>query len=236
MKSKNLLLLLLKLTFVVSLQAQTEAVKIDDYAETTRENLELLAKKTKIFARRFRKESSTSRAFIIYYLNESKGNCKEKSKTKVDERVEFVKDQLTNKYKISSDRIVVSADSYWHYPRIEFWIAPQGVREPTGNTGYTSDCDCPIVTVSEISEAEGVIFGKSETVIFKASIDLDSVKFKWNISAGEIIDGQGTSIIKVDLTKVNVEEVKASVEVDYDVCCGSHCMKEDSTTIKIRQK
>ena len=238
MKLNLVFLIIVSLFFIVSAQAQTEAVKVDEYSETKEEDLKLLSEKTKSFAERFRKEPKSSRAFLIYYLTEPAGSCKEKSKTKVEERVEFVKDQLTNKYKISSDRIVVSADSYLHYPSIEFWIVPQGVREPTGSTGYSSDCDCPVMTVSEISETDGFVFSKNEPVIFKASVgglDLSLVKFKWTISAGEIIDGEGTSVIKVDLTKVSAEEVKASVEIDYDVCCESFCMKEDSATIKVRQ-
>jgi hypothetical protein len=238
MKLKLLLLILVNIFFIVSTQAQSEAVKIDDYTETTTENLKLLAEKTKSFAERLRKEQPTSRAFIIYYLETFTVACKDKSKTKVEERIEFVKDQLINKYKISPDRVVVSADSFRNDTRVEFWIVPKDVREPTGEGGFFLDCDCPVVAVSEISEDDGIVFSRNETVIFKAYIsglDLNSVKFKWNVSAGEIIDGQGTSVIKVDLTKVSAEEVKASVKIDYDVCCDSYCMKEDSTTIKIRK-
>ncbi len=199
MKAKFLSLLLLNLAFVVSLQAQTEAVKIDDYAETTKENLELLAKKTKSFAERLKKEPESSRAFVIYYLNESTGSCKEKSKTKVEERVEFVKDQLTNKYKISSDRIVVSADRFRNDTRVEFWIAPQGVREPTGEGGFISDCFCSDL---RISTNLGMPFGENEIVSFTAKIEgVFYESIKWSVSEGEITDGQGTSAIKVNVSK-----------------------------------
>ena len=233
MKLKILLLIAVNIFLTVSAQAQTEAVMISDYRETTKENLKLLAEKTKKFAERLRKESATTRGFVIYYLNESSDGCKEKTKTKVEERIEFVKDQLFKKYKISPDKIVISADRFRNDTKVEFWIVPKGMREPRGEEGFFADCHCPDLRI--ITDL-GMPFGNDEIVSFVAKINgFYPESINWSISAGEITDGQGTNVIKIKVAKKDVQEVIINLEVDYKNCClESACLTKNSATIRIR--
>ncbi|HEX8636779.1 MAG TPA: hypothetical protein VF692_01855 [Pyrinomonadaceae bacterium] len=51
------------------------------------------------------------------------------------------------------------------------------------------------------------------------------------MSAGQIIEGQGTPEIKVDISKINASQVKVDFEIDA-MCCG-FCINTTSFTTKI---
>lgn len=91
------------------------------------------------------------------------------------------------------------------------------------------DCFCPTVAVN--TSASPVKAG--ETMTFTANISGGSsdVSYFWTVSDGEIIEGQGTPVIKVATTsKMAGKIVKATVEID-GIC--EDCSKTESATVSI---
>lgn len=77
-------------------------------------------------------------------------------------------------------------------------------------------CVCPMLAVSGNDEIKA-----GETVTFKAKIEggtATRINYKWTISQGEIIAGQGTAEITVKTTKEMTGIIKATVEIDGDLC------------------
>jgi hypothetical protein len=79
----------------------------------------------------------------------------------------------------------------------------------SAQTNQTSDC--PTVDVSG-----GGIIQPGESMTFTVNVekfDLTKLSFKWTVSGGEILEGQGTLSIKV-LKKNDVENTTATVEIE----------------------
>jgi len=84
------------------------------------------------------------------------------------------------------------------------------------------ECDCPFVdacpTISVSTPTESVKVG--ETIMFTASvsgISNSNITYNWTVSAGEIVEGQGTPKIKVKTTREMADTaVTASVEINND--------------------
>lgn len=85
--------------------------------------------------------------------------------------------------------------------------------------GYVSS-PCPTVSVSCPSEV-----GSKQPVAFKAAVSggyTDStVTYRWSLSAGKIISGQGTSKVVVDVSDLTGQSLTATVTVGgYDPKCS----------------
>lgn len=91
-----------------------------------------------------------------------------------------------------------------------------------GQNNQTLNCPTLDVTGGGIPEPD-------EPLTFTANVgdyDLSKLTFEWTVSSGEIIEGQGTSTIKV-LHKNNRENITATVEVKDS---SSGCVLRDSET------
>ncbi len=92
------------------------------------------------------------------------------------------------------------------------------------------DCSCPTLTVKALKPS----IKAGETVTFVANIEggsEDRITYNWKISAGEIIEGQGTPIIRVATNfKMASKTVKATVEME-GVC--EVCPKTESADARI---
>ena len=94
-----------------------------------------------------------------------------------------------------------------------------------------ADClECPILTV----DASTSLTKAGETVTFIANVSgggASNVTYNWKVSTGEIIEGQGTPVIKVATTaKMAGKTVKATVEIE-GVC--DECLKTESAEASI---
>lgn len=95
-----------------------------------------------------------------------------------------------------------------------------------------NDCICPKISVT--ASADPVKAGKIVTFTAKIINDLEKkVVYSWTISVGEIIEGQGTSQIKVKTTREMFDtNLTAVVEISGDEICFS-CENPHSETISI---
>ncbi|MEQ1923025.1 MAG: immunoglobulin domain-containing protein [Pyrinomonadaceae bacterium] len=92
-------------------------------------------------------------------------------------------------------------------------------------------CECPTLTVSPSSDT----VKNGETLTFRASLTGPAtVSYTWTVKNGEIIEGQGTAVIKVRATRnAALDVVAATVSIgglDYDCI---YCLSEASASATI---
>ncbi len=100
------------------------------------------------------------------------------------------------------------------------------------------DCSCPENT-SISRPLEPVHPG--ETIEFTANVvggNQDELAYYWNVSAGKIVDGQGTPTISVSTSrKMASTELKTTVKFGKDGFCDGKCLNgEASTTLQIEKR
>ena len=93
-----------------------------------------------------------------------------------------------------------------------------------------ADCNCPIISVN--TSASPIKAG--ETMTFTANVSGGSssdIVYNWTVSGGEIIEGQGTPVIKVATTsQMAGKTVEATIEIE-GIC--EDCSKTKSATVSI---
>lgn len=83
-------------------------------------------------------------------------------------------------------------------------------------------CSCPTLIVESPSQK----LKDGKIAVFTAQVrggQQTFVKYKWFVSAGEILKGQGTSKIKVETTGLAGRMITATVEIDGDLCAVGKC-------------
>ncbi len=215
---KSLILICsLHLIICLTIFSQTKpvSIKFDEYSEESGANLKLLAEKTKRFAKHLRKLPKSTKGVIIYYTNVHEADCCSKTKSIAEQRNDYVRNLLTNKYKISPARVVSKPSAYRYFSEIEFWHQPKNAEIPTDTPNANADFFCPIISI----EGDEVIIDKNKTVSFLAKYagGNQEVVFNWSVSTGRIIKGQGTGIIEVDLTETNSKEIE--IVLSLRDCC-----------------
>lgn len=216
--------------FTVFSQNKSDSIKFDEYSEESGANLKLLAEKTKRFAKHLRKLPKTTKGVIIYYssIKEKIDFCEEKRNI-ADERNDYIRDLLIKKYKISPARVISKDGNLSNDTEIDFWVQPNGAESPEVDFRMAVDCFCPVITI----DGNEYTYNKIKPLIFTAKISSgsDEINFKWTVSSGEIIEGQGTPEIKVDISKTNAAQITADFEIEA-ACCGI-CINKASFTTKI---
>lgn len=200
------------IVFASAIHAQE---KFSEYKEEP-VNLDALAAFADRFADRLVAEPLTMRGFINVYDN--------------TEEAAKIKSVLVSKLDIK-DRIIFYTPgiryAFDHSSNIEFWLVPSDTELPY--QPFCALCECPTI---DVKGNESVVNEKNLT--FTANISGSSgepVVYKWKISAGEIIEGQGTPTIKVD--PFGAKEITATVEIS-GVC--EECDRQVSFTSKIEEK
>ena len=83
------------------------------------------------------------------------------------------------------------------------------------------NCICPVVKLIEPDS----LIKAGEPAIFKAEVKgwKSEIAYNWTVSAGTILEGQGTPVIKVDTTGLEGANLTATLEINGDWCpaCGN---------------
>lgn len=207
--SKVFALVFCSLIFTSAIAAQE---KFSEYSATS-VNLDALAKMASKFADRLVTEPSTTRGFINLY-----DTSKEAGK---------IKSVLSKKPELK-DRIIFFEPGIRYYNEssdIEFWVVPKDAPVPYPPTCKL--CVCPELRISEIKATAN----RGENLTFTANVSggSETITYNWKVSAGKIVEGQGTSVIKV--AAKGAQEITATVEIG-GVC--EECPREASFTTRIQ--
>lgn len=185
-------------------QEKPQAIKVDEFDDKA-EKIESFAKKTNLFLQKISESPTTTTGVIAIYPKDPSlyKELFQKATTILSARPELKK---------RVDVIPVPGVRYNHkgFAQTEFILVTQGAESPSIPT--CGLCICPTVEIKGKEFVEDF----TKPLTFIADVRGGSqgdVTYKWTISAGEIIKGQDTPIITVELGKANVEKIIVSVEI-----------------------
>jgi hypothetical protein len=125
--------------------------------------------------------------------------------------------ELADHYGISESRLTLKDGGIREEATVEFWILPVGAKPPEPRPEFKSGDVVTCYPVG-IDEYEFYVLKRELPLKFSASFQLGKpdrpVTFRWTVSAGKIIAGQGTSSISVDVNEAAIKSVTATVEVE----------------------
>ncbi len=166
------------------------------------------------FISRLEKEPATTKGFIDVPVNTELGKKIRLfvANAGMESRVVYLSDSKNPKYN--------------HTYLINFLLVPQGAEIPKIYT--LGPCICPTLNVI----APEIITNQNSVLTFEAKVgdgDIDGLSYHWQVSAGKIVEGQGTKAIEVDAKGAN--EITATVTIGG--FCET-CMKVASFITKIK--
>src|SRR5439155_6798822 len=137
---------------------------------------------------------------------------------------------LSGKYGVAEGRISGVDGGVREEPTIELWILPAGATPPKPRPEFASS---DMVQCYPLS-VQGPIYQLSRTLPIEFSVAFGlgspnkSVNYKWKVSSGKIVSGQGTNSIHVDVSDARQKDITATVEVEgLPLDCNE---KESATT------
>ncbi|MDQ3714334.1 MAG: hypothetical protein M3388_19255 [Acidobacteriota bacterium] len=166
------------------------------------------------FISRLEKEPVTTKGFINVPVNTELGKKIKLfvANAGMESRVRYLSDSKNPKYN--------------HTYVINFLLVPQGAEIPGIYT--LGPCICPTLDVI----APEIVTNQNSVLTFEAKVgdgDIDGLSYHWQVSAGKIVEGQGTKAIEVDAKGAN--EITATVTIGG--FCET-CMKTASFITKIK--
>lgn len=209
--------------FVVHVNAQDKPVpvKISEY-DDERESIEVFNKRIDIFLRRLSKEPVTTFGFIAVSGKDYATFKTLRSHAKL---------ALANNKDLKK-RVDISEQGIHYntrFEKTEFWFIPANSDPPY--VALTADCDCPEVRVEGKPEPK-----KANRTSFVANVSggyfQNPVTYRWRVTGGTIVKGQGTPTIQV---KINSSRKAVTAEVEIGgVEESCFCALKSSFTTKIR--
>lgn len=167
------------------------------------------------FAEALSKES-TAKAYIIAYdkrVSQYQGLHSGYSSFYVTNYLKY-----ENDYKISEKRIIIIGGGMREKLDVELFIVPIGAALPIPTQTLSPDKEVKCPRLRYVSAPSFVFANSNYSLIFTASVGSDTPEikpiYKWSVSEGKIISGQGTSSIKVERPIPNYRAITATVEID----------------------
>lgn len=202
-------------------QEKTVALKFDEFDEKAS-----LIERVNRFAQHIHKDLQSEFYIIYYNPRKSKyGNEGVKSG-------EYARGILENGYDISQNRITLVDGGIRENVSLELWIVPKGADFPKPNSYFDKSeaITCPEIRVA----GSNFQLNKNEPLKFFVETQggemINKFDYEWNVSIGRIIEGQGTSRIKVDISETIGKRVTASVRIKG---LASECNSHASTKTEV---
>lgn len=159
--------------------------------------------------KQLKKERGAKKVYIIYYLARQ---INDGEIYKIRNRADRTQSEVANKAGLDYEDVVMIDGGYREKNTLEYWIAPKNAAppKPTPTFDKSETFVCPQLWVN----GEGRAYAETKLVQFSVSKSDAKAEpaYQWTISAGEIVSGQGTSQITVDLKNANNRHVTAFVE------------------------
>lgn len=215
---KTFVLFFCSLIFIsaTSAQEKPQALKFDEFDDVVENSFysdrnELtFSERVKRFSKQLEKERGVW-AYIIYYQARiTHGNLQ----WNFINQAKGIKNQIIYNNRIKIEDVAVVDGGYREKNSIEFWIVPKNADAPTPTPTFdkSETFACREIFISNDSP-----LNQTETAVFSISAynfrGIDDYSLTWRVSAGEIVQGQGTSKIDVKLGDSGVKRVTAFLEV-----------------------
>lgn len=199
----------------IAAQKKPQALKFDEFEDSVKRPAYVydeitLAQRTKRFAGQLKKMRGT-KAYVIYYKARITENFQANENSR---RMDRIKNEIRSKTNFEDEDVVIIDGGYRERKTIEFWIVPKNAEpsapKPTLYESETFACRSVYVyNNTPLTETETINFSVS-TYELKG---INNYSLTWKVSAGEIVQGQGTDKIRVKLNDSAVERTTAFVEV-----------------------
>ncbi|MEP7149249.1 MAG: hypothetical protein ABI857_10230 [Acidobacteriota bacterium] len=197
----------------VDAHSQTVATrwKFDEFSLFPRVSSPLVDRGNRL-ARHMLNEAKTRKAAIVFY-NERKGMF---PLVGGREAAEYTKGILVNGYSIRPDRIIIVDGGHRENATLEYWIVEDDGALPNAIPTVKADetVICPEVNIA----GDGFRHDRSQPLRFstllKGTNPAGTFTLRWTVSAGRIVDGNGTPTILVDLTDSKDRRVTAGLFVE----------------------
>jgi hypothetical protein len=202
-----------------------QAQKFDEFEFLARDDRERVAR----FAEALTK-NPTAKGYIIFYQERVSGFC---GPVGVGSAIWFLRNMLEGRldFPVSTKRVVDIRGGLREKQMVEFFIVPKGAAPPvptsTSEPNKATRCPC----LSGVYAPSFVFENTSSPLPFYATGQFDDPKekpiYKWAVSAGRIISGQGTMSIMVERPSPVYQRITATLEVDG---FSSECNLKSSAT------
>jgi hypothetical protein len=241
---KIFLLSILLFTISISAQKKTDSILFDTFEDRDGADVKTLDEKIDNFARKLNSEPQSTKGYIVNYVEAAARTPKQLSESRGVAYAGQVKKNINRIFNFPKWRTMFAfgglnrtskGSIVFDSAKIEFWLIPQGAELPENHAEDDGDwwfmsCACPTISLAGNKN----IYDLKEPVTFSVEINggsQDEVVYKWSLSDGKIISGQGTKEIKINLK--NVKSEKIIVKVEIQGLCDS-CPTEDEETITIQ--
>ncbi len=204
--------------FASTITAQEEKPRVIEFAQvgvkSNETEIDRLTETLEKFISCLEKEPATTRGFINVPVNTELGKKIKlfMANAAMESRVSFLGEAKYLKY--------------YHFSDINFFLVPKNAGIPRIYT--LEPCICPTLNVI----APEIVTNQNSVLTFEAKVgdgDIDGLSYHWQVSAGKIVEGQGTKAIEVDAKGAN--EITATVTIGG--FCET-CMKVASFITKIK--
>jgi hypothetical protein len=216
--SQFIFALLICFIFIGFIFAQTKLIplKFDEFIDVSSDyfypSYEMnLSQRIERLVKQVRKNRRV-KIYIIYYrarqLND--GDIR-----KIENWAEDTKNNVIDKANLDYETVLTIDGGYRENNTLEYWIAPKNAELPKPSPTFDKSESIVCKEVGVYSDTEK--FDKDKTISFSARTSYPPKTgevFQWEISAGEIITGQGTNNITVDLRNVSDKHITASAETN----------------------
>ncbi len=196
-----------------SAQKNVVALKFDEFDDSSDNQFYpyeeiTLSQRIERLVKQVKKERGV-KVYIIYYLARQINDGKT---YKITNWATQTESEVRYKANLEDENVVTINGGYREKNTLEYWIAPKNAALPAPSPTFDESDTfvCPKISVD--GDARG--FDKTKSIDFFVST-FDSkaeTAFQWKVSAGEIVSGQGTNKITVDLKNVNDKRITAFAE------------------------
>lgn len=216
--SKIFALFFCSLIFASAIYAQEkpQALKVSEY-DTADDQYSMLEAAIEMFIVQLENEPETTIGFIGIY--------------ETDELGKKIKSILAKHPALKNE---IRFLFYQCYPKdltvAEFWLVPKDANVP--RPAACGECSCPVLYVSGDETIDAAAGNLTFTANVKGAMQ-KVTKYTWYVSAGKIVEGQGTKTIRVDAQ--GATEITAIVRIG-GTCDDEICPLEASEATKITGK
>jgi hypothetical protein len=211
-------------------QDRSRALKFDEFDSEPaeyyyRDESFDISKKIERFVNRLKNETGKS-IYIIYYRARQTAS---REQHKLSNWANETKWEIRNKTRIPEESIFIIDGGYREKETLEYWIAPKNAAPPVPTLALPAGegTICPEVS---IDYDYGKYNGSGEIWFHAWVYPKSGTEYKWTISSGKIVEGQGSDYLKIERDDSNLKRITAFVEVSG---LPQICQRTAYTTVDI---
>ena len=179
------------------------------------------------FARQLKREPRTT-AYVIAYSPRIRNRLGSSHWLIAENRLLTTKAQLAHAYGVREGRIIGVDGGIREDATVELWILPPGVEPPKPRPEFRPEDVIECCVIRALGEL--YVYTKETPLTFRAGPAVQGcpkISYRWSVSSGKIVSGQGTDTITVDAKETSDRYVTATIDADG---LSSECINRDTQT------